>query len=412
MKSINSRKTNNILLITASNFPFGGASANVLRLLTTGFVKTNRKVDVLLQRGKQFGKTDNTDKRTENYKGVSYTYCGYLSRPANYFKKFIDTLAGIFIPPIIVAIKKLKNKVDCVLVYNGRAYESVVLLVICKILRITIINYVVEWFDKETVAPRWWKFPKWWDFLFLMTFLNKCFSGLVVTSQYLKKYYVKKGVKSDNILIQPNLLDISMFENHGKLIPNREKKARIGYCGTPTRKDGINDLFLSFQIVQKMYADSELIIIGDSTDKSSLIPKLEEKAIELGIFEKVKFTGLVGHKEIPMLLNSCDILVLARPSGKFAEAGFPTKLGEYMACQKPVVITKVGDIPLYLKDKANAMLAEPDNPISVASKINYLIENPEKAKEIGENGCLWANNKLDYVKSTQVIGKFLDMFIE
>lgn len=402
----------NILLVTSSNFPFGGAGANVLRLLTTGLVKTNRNISVLLQRGKQFGKKSNSDLRTGQIGGVSYTYCGYLLRPSSYLKKFIDTLAGIFIPPVIVAIKKLKNKIDCVLVYNGSAYESVALLVICKILRIPIINYVVEWYEKGTVATCWWKLPKWWDFLFRMEVMNKYFDGLIVTGQFLKKYYTDKNIKGENILIQPNLVDISKFENNGKPVPKRENTVRIGYCGTPTRKDGINDLLLSFQIVQKNFANSELLVVGDSTGRSSLIPKLEETANELRIFEKVKFTGLVDHKQMPSLLNSCDILVLARPSGRFAEAGFPTKLGEYMACKKPIVATKAGDIPIYLKDKENAMLAEPDNPESIASKILYLIENPEIAKEIGENGYLWAKNILDYVKSTQVVRKFLDMFIE
>ena len=403
------KRANNIALVTSSNFPYGGACANVLRLLTIGLVKDNRDVSVLLQRGKQFGKKSNSDHRTGQIHGVSYTYCGYLLRPSGYLKKIIDTLAGIFIPSIYIAAKKLKKKVDCVIVYNGSAYESVILLVICKILKVPIINYVVEWYERESVAARWWKLPKWWDFLFRMKLMNKYFNGLIVTSQFLSRYYIKKGATSENILIQPNLVDITLFENNKMSIPKKDSIIRIGYCGTPTRKDGINNLLESFQIAQKKYANSELLIVGDSTDKHSLIPNLKIIADKIGISGKVIFTGLVDFIRIPSLLNSCDILVLARPSGKFAEAGFPTKLGEYMACKKPVVITKVGDIPFYLTDKENAMLAEPDNIESIASKICYLISNPQKAKNIGLNGYNWAKNTLDYIKSSRLVGNYLDM---
>ena len=88
--------------------------------------------------------------------------------------------------------KKLEGKIDCVLVYNNTAYQSIPLIIICKILGIPIINHVVEWYEKETVANSWWKLPAWWDFLFRMKVLNRYFSGLMVTSNFLKEYYTKR----------------------------------------------------------------------------------------------------------------------------------------------------------------------------------------------------------------------------
>ena len=177
-------------------------------------------------------------------------------------------------------------------------------------------------------------------------------------------------MKNEKILLLPNLVNLANFDSRG-IYASRNRSIRIGYCGTPTRKDGINDLLLAFQIVLKKNPDSELFVIGDTVGNNSLLPKLKEISKRLAIFDRVTFTGLVEWERIPSLLNSCDILVMARPSGRFAEAGFPTKLGEYMACKKPVVVTKVGDIPLYLRDKESAMLVEPNNPESIAS--GYLL---------------------------------------
>jgi len=401
----------NILLVTSSNFPFGGACANVLRLLTTGLVENGRNVDVLLQRGKQYGKKSNPDARRGQFAGVPYAYCGYLARPENYIKKIIDNFAGIFLPSLIVLRKKMKNKIDCVLVYNSTAYESIPLIIICKILKIPMINHVVEWYEKETVVNTWWKLPLWWDFLFRMKILNKYFDGLMVTSNFLKKYYAKRHITGEKILVLPNLVDISIFDNRKFYKFKRNKDIQIGYCGTPTKKDGINDLLSALQIVLRKNPNSALLVIGDTTGKSDL-PKLKEISKRLKIYDKVTFTGLVEWERIPCLLNSCDILVLSRPSGRFAEAGFPTKLGEYMACKKPVVATKVGDIPLYLRDQENVLLAEPDDPVSVASKILYLINNPQKAKRIGVCGYNWAKSKLDYRRASKKIKEFCDKIIE
>ena len=82
----------------------------------------------------------------------------------------------------------------------------------------------------------------------------------------------------------------------------------------------------------------------------------------------ITFTGLVPFSDVPRLLNSCQILALTRPSGIFAEAGFPTKLGEYFACKKPVLITEVGDMPTYFKNENHVILVEPDNINSIVNK--------------------------------------------
>ncbi len=399
-----------ILLVTTSNFPYGGASANVLRLLTTGLARTDRNIEVLLQKGISYGNISESNKRKGSIEEVRYRYCGFLFRPTNFLKWIVDTAAGIIIPVLFVFKGKINNKIDGVILYNSTAYEGLMLLIACKLLRIPIINHVVEWYEKDSVATSWWKMPKWWDFLFRMKIMNSYFDGLMVTSSFLKNYYTEKGVSGNKILILPNLVDITTFLSDEVRELSKNKVFRIGYCGTPTRKDGIDDLMKAFQNVQEKHPNSELVVIGDTTVGESLIPKLEEKAAQLGITKRVNFTGLVKWVQIPGLLNACDILVLARPSGKFAEAGFPTKLGEYMACKKPVVVTKVGDMQYYLKDRENAMLAEPDNPESISSKICYLIENDEKAKVIAETGFLWVKQNLEFIESTLRVGRFLDDF--
>ena len=88
-------------------------------------------------------------------------------------------------------------------------------------------------------------------------------------------------------------------------------------------------------------------------------------------------------------------MVLARPNNSQAKAGFPTKLGEYLASSKPVVITKTGEIPKYLVDKQSAYLAEPDDVGDFAARVIFALEDVN-AEKIGATGYEVANRNFNY----------------
>ena len=77
---------------------------------------------------------------------------------------------------------------------------------------------------------------------------------------------------------------------------------------------------------------------------------------------------------------------MTRIDSKFAQAGFPFKLGEYLATTKPVVATDVSDVSLYLDHLQDIVLAKPSDTKSLVDSIELLIKSPEKRKVIGENG--------------------------
>lgn len=80
------------------------------------------------------------------------------------------------------------------------------------------------------------------------------------------------------------------------------------------------------------------------------------------------------------------MLALARPTSIIADAGFPSKLTEYLSTGKPVLVTQVGDIPIYLKDNENAFLSEPDSAEAFADKLRYILNNYEYALKVGIEG--------------------------
>jgi len=113
---------------------------------------------------------------------------------------------------------------------------------------------------------------------------------------------------------------------------------------------------------------------------------------------RIIFTGKLNRSEIAIQIKNSYCLVLDRPNNIQAKYGFPTKLGEYLASGKPVIITKVGDIPLYLTDNINVYLAEPDNIGSFSAKLRECLSNPIQAQKIGLEGQKLAYNEFNYLK--------------
>ena len=160
----------------------------------------------------------------------------------------------------------------------------------------------------------------------------------------------------------------------------------IAYCGTATNtKDGVDELIKAFAITVSQHPEYKLYIIGSTPSKKQHFGNLE-LAKSLGIESKVVFTGIVPSSEIPQMLKNASILALDRPNNLQAQYGFPTKLGEYLLTANPVVITSVGNIPLFLKDMESALIVEPQNPHAFSKKINWAIEHPKEAQIIGSNG--------------------------
>lgn len=239
-------------------------------------------------------------------------------------------------------------------------------------------------------------------------YLKNCrrISGMFVISTGLKSYFVDKGVEESKIHIINMTVDPARFVGISK---KNQKRKYIAYCGTASNnKDGVDQLIKSFAIVSHRYPNLYLYIIGQIPNKNEKNNNVQ-LAEQLGVSEKVFFTGVIPRQEMPQLLVDATILALDRPDNLQAKHGFPTKLGEYLLTGNPVVVTAVGDIPRFIKNGVSGMLAEPDNSKDFAKKIEWLLENPTEAAKIGQEGKRVAlanfNNEVEAQKIIDVIFK-------
>lgn len=224
--------------------------------------------------------------------------------------------------------------------------------------------------------------------------------GVFVISSSLKDYFVAQGVTPTRVHVINMIVDTTRFNNVQKKM---DSERYIAYCGTVTsNKDGVDDLIKAFSIVRKEHKDVKLYIIG------SIPQQKEENEIfklvnDLNIQDSVHFTGLISYQEMPQILKNAEILALARPNNIQAKYGFPTKLGEYLLTGNPVVVTSVGDIPLFLTDGENALISTPNNPTLFAERLNWALSHKDESVLLGQKGKSVAEIKFNYLTESRKI---------
>ena len=77
---------------------------------------------------------------------------------------------------------------------------------------------------------------------------------------------------------------------------------------------------------------------------------------------------------------------MTRINSSFANAGFPFKLGEYLATGKAVIATDVSDVSHYLNHMEDVYLATSQSSKSIEEGIEYFLNNRDQMNLIGANG--------------------------
>lgn len=210
---------------------------------------------------------------------------------------------------------------------------------------------------------------------------------LLMTNGLLDFY--SKYIQSSKLYHIPMTVDLDRFSKSKSI--SKENIWVISYVGLmKNKKDGVDVLIKAFAAVSKEFKNIRLQLIGPKKPKEDYLEQLN--FIENNNLENIiEYLGEKPRSEIPQLLIDSDCLVLARPSSKQAQFGFPTKLGEYLATGNPVVATSVGEIPFYLKNNNNAFIAQPNDVDDFADKIMNVLKDKKNAVKIGKRGFETAN---------------------
>lgn len=154
------------------------------------------------------------------------------------------------------------------------------------------------------------------------------------------------------------------------------------------KRDGVINLVESFLIFHKEFPEVKLIIIGPVNNQSLEYVKIKELIQKENVNDSILFLGSKPSDEIPHYLFNAKGIVMT-PQENFPSGGFPTKLGEFLVSQKPVIITNVSEISNYLNDKNSFIITPGDNTL-VAAAMKKILQDQNHADMISAEGLKMA----------------------
>ena len=305
------------------------------------------------------------------------------------------------VKPLINNLKTKYKQVIC-LTHGDNFFPDYILAKLCRRNKIKIYNEMTEypkllnkdlgWIKKMRIYIRSKLYLNYYifemDHIFVISNALKHFFDT-----HNKQYNKKIPVSILNMVVEPD-----RYRCSDSSIDSQYKD--IVYVGTMYGdKDGVYYLLEAFLKIYQDYPDSRLILIGDNT-RTSRMQKINQIMNHNSDSDRIIFTGQLDRKGVIEKINSAYCLVLSRPNNIQAKYGFPTKLGEYLSTGKPVIVTSVGDIPLFLKDGENAYISKPDDVASFANKLNDCLSDPFKASYIGKKGEELVYREFNYLEVT------------
>jgi len=129
----------------------------------------------------------------------------------------------------------------------------------------------------------------------------------------------------------------------------------------------------------------KLVVVGEVAFwEADYEQQLKQRAAELGLTEQVIWTGF--RSDVPQLLRLCDIFVLPSVGEPFGRV-----IVEAMATSRPVVATASGGVPEIVVDGQTGLLVPPEDAQSLASAIQTLLADSQRAQQMGAEGLTRAH---------------------
>ena len=210
---------------------------------------------------------------------------------------------------------------------------------------------------------------------------------ILAVSEELKRWLLGLGVAEERILVLANAADPGRFEAaRGE---RSDVRRRLGVNGTPVvafvgTLRPWHDPSILVQALGLLRARGEaprLLFVGDGPERANV----EQLAAERRLTALVTFTGAVDHDEVPVYLAAADVAVASYhpDTGSYFS---PLKLFEYQAAGLPVVAAEVGEIPHCVRAGETGLLYPPGDAEALADALATLIDDRERAAELGRHG--------------------------
>ena len=213
----------------------------------------------------------------------------------------------------------------------------------------------------------------------LLTPLTDAFIAVAVP--HARHLVEHEGCPAARVRVVPNGVDIERFR---PLPPSSALRGQLQLPpGAPVaailaalRPEKNHELFLRAAArIRQAVPEAQFLVIGDGARRQ----ELQALAEQLQLTSCVHFLGT--RADVPELLSMVDVLVLS----SHMEAN-PVSVLEALACEKPVVATRVGSVGETVQDGVSGYLVSPGDEQEMAARVGELLGDPTRARGMGRAG--------------------------
>lgn len=307
--------------------------------------------------------------------GVKFIYInGKANRSDNRFTWMINRICGFINEWRFILHRAKQRKLDALFIYTLYSLNVLFYTLLSYIYKFPVILNMVEYrsgFKRKggfLSSINDWLFDK-----LIYRFVN----GYIPISEFL----IGKVIRMNKPYLKiPAICDFESFQYINKIKNTGEKY--FLYCGFAAYMEIIHFIIHSFERIQDNEYYLYIVTFGGA-DRINTVKEI------IGSSPKRDFIRIFIDIESSYLINlytySKANLIPLRPTIKDI-ARFPHKIGEYSASRNPIITTKIGEITHYFTDRVNALIANNFNIKEFSQKMQYIINNPQKAKLIGLKG--------------------------
>ena len=210
----------------------------------------------------------------------------------------------------------------------------------------------------------------------------KFFNQIIALSVIEIPWLRRSGFPAERIHIIPGGVSRRIFDE--KISPE-EFKEKYGiesdfilYLGRLAEKKGIDHLIRAAPPLLKEFSHLKIVIAGPDC---GMLWKLKKLARELRVEKNTIFTGPLSEKDKYAAIASSEALIL--PSSFEAQG---LVLLEAQALGTPVIATRQGGIPYFIKDDENGILIEYGKPVQIAEAVKKILRDKSLARRLRETG--------------------------
>lgn len=236
------------------------------------------------------------------------------------------------------------------------------------------------------------------------------FANLVLTpNKAFRDLFVSRGCPPEKIQIVMNSPQENTFQSSKYVVSPPSKKEnrsfKLMHHGFIAERHGIDIALKAVALLNDKIPNVEFHLYGGETP---FVPEVKALVDELGLTDRFHYHGFKTHPEIAEAISSMDLGLIPNRRSPFTEINLPTRIFEYIAMDKPVIVPDTVGIRDYFGDE-DILFFEPDSPEDLANVIQWAYQNPQsvgsitaRSKKIYESHS-WASQKHKFLGYTAAL---------